>query len=62
MSKTQRKREEDPALSKNHGNNIKYRRRLVEDMEAEQELKNQLDEHEADLDHTERRSSNFWLC
>jgi len=37
MSKTQRKREEDPALSKNHGNSIKYRKRLVEDMEAEQE-------------------------
>ena len=37
MSKTQRKRDEEPALSKNHGNNIKYRKRLVEDMEAEQE-------------------------
>ena len=62
MSKTQRKLEEDPALSKNHGNSIKYRKRLVEDMEAEQELKNQIDEHEANLADSERRSSNFWLC
>ena len=54
MSKTTKKREGDPALSKNHGNSIKYRKRLVEDMEAEQELKNQIDEHEANLDHPSR--------
>ncbi len=37
MAKTQRKREEEPSLSKNHGNSIKYRKRLVEDLEAEKE-------------------------
>lgn len=59
MSKTQRKREEEPSLSKNHGNNIKYRKRLVEDLEAEQELKEELNDSETRVDHTERSSSNF---
>ena len=59
MSKTQRKKEEEPALSKNHGNSIKYRKRLVEDLEAEQELKEELHDSETHLDHTERSSSNF---
>ena len=59
MSKTQRKREEEPSLSKNHGNSIKYRKRLVEDLEAEQELKEELNDSETRVDHTERSSSNF---
>ena len=59
MSKTQRKRDEEPALSKNHGNSIKYRKRLVEDLEAEQELKEELNDSETRVDHTERSSSNF---
>jgi hypothetical protein len=59
MSKTQRKKEEEPALSKNHGNSIKYRKRLVEDLEAEQELKEELNDSETRVDHTERSSSNF---
>ena len=59
MSKTQRKREEEPSLSKNHGNNIKYRKRLVEDLEAEQELKEELNDSETRVDHTERTASNF---
>lgn len=56
MSKTQRKRDEEPALSKNHGNSIKYRKRLVEDLEAEQELKEELNDSETRVDHTERRT------
>ena len=59
MAKTQRKREEDPALSKNHGNSIKYRKRLVEDLEAEQELKEELNDSETSVDHPERTASNF---
>jgi len=59
MSKTQRKREEEPSLSKNHGNSIKYRKRLVEDLEAEQELKEELNDSETRVDHTERTTSNF---
>ena len=59
MAKTQRKREEDPALSKNHGNSIKYRKRLVEDLEAEQELKEELSDSETRVDHPERTTSNF---
>jgi len=42
MSKTSRKQEEDMALSKNHGANIKYRKRLVEDQEAQEELEQEL--------------------
>ncbi len=59
MSKTQRKREEEPSLSKNHGNSIKYRKRLVEDLEAEQELKEELNDSETRVDHTERLSGNL---
>ena len=59
MAKTNRKREEEPSLSKNHGNSIKYRKRLVEDLEAEQELKEELNDSETRVDHTERSSSNF---
>jgi hypothetical protein len=59
MAKTQRKREEEPSLSKNHGNSIKYRKRLVEDLEAEQELKEELNDSETRVDHTERTTSNF---
>ena len=59
MAKTNRKREEEPSLSKNHGNSIKYRKRLVEDLEAEQELKEELNDSETRVDHTERTTSNF---
>ncbi len=59
MAKTQRKREEEPSLSKNHGNSIKYRKRLVEDLEAEQELKEELNDSETRVDHTERLSGNL---
>jgi hypothetical protein len=51
MAKTQRKREEEPSLSKNHGNSIKCRKRLVEDLEAEQELKEELNDSETRVDH-----------
>lgn len=44
MSKTQRKREEDLALSKNHGSNIRYRKRLEEEKEASEEQKKALEE------------------
>ena len=59
MSKTSRKREEDPALSKNHGNSIKYRKRLVEDLEAEQELKEELSDSETRVDHPTSRASDI---
>ena len=42
LSKTSRKQEEDMALSKNHGANIKYLKRLVEDHEAKEELEREL--------------------
>jgi len=44
VSKTQRQREEEKALSKNHGANIKYRKRLVEDQEAQEERERALQE------------------
>ena len=59
MAKTQRKREEEPSLSKNHGNSIKYRKRLVEDLEAEQELKEELNDSETRVDHTTSRASDI---
>lgn len=59
MAKTNRKREEEPSLSKNHGNSIKYRKRLVEDLEAEQELKEELNDSETRVDYAERTTSNF---
>jgi len=52
LSKTQRQREEEKALSKNHGANIKYRKRLVEDQEAltEQKTALQVEREEKELE------------
>jgi len=53
MSKTNKKREEELALSKNHGANIKYRKRLVEDQEAQEERERALQELEYPIDETD---------
>jgi hypothetical protein len=44
MSKTNREREEKEALSKNHGRNVRYRRRMIEDQEAKEERERALQE------------------
>jgi len=48
MSKTQRKREEDLALSKNHGSSIRYLKRKVEEEETQEELERAIREFEDD--------------
>ena len=42
MSKTKKQREDEMALSKNHGASVRFRKRLAEDEEAEQELEEEL--------------------
>lgn len=44
MSKTNKQREEEMALSKNHGASVRFRKRLAEDEEAQQELEDALKE------------------
>ena len=45
MSKTQRKRlQQEDALSKNNGHDVRYRKRLMDEQEAYEELKRSLEE------------------
>jgi hypothetical protein len=46
MSKTQRKRQQEDALSKNNGHDVRYRKRLMDEQEAYEELKRSLKELE----------------
>jgi hypothetical protein len=47
MSKTQRKRlQQEDALSKNNGHDVRYRKRLMDEQEAYEELKRSLNELE----------------
>lgn len=39
MSKTDKDRHDDPALSKNHSKSIRYRLRIQQDKEADQEMR-----------------------
>ncbi len=44
LSKTQRKRQQEDALSKNNGHDVRFRKRLLEEQEAYEELKRSLEE------------------
>jgi len=46
MSKTQRKQQQEDALSKNNGHDVRYRKRLMDEQEAYEELKRSLKELE----------------
>lgn len=39
MGKTEKKSHDEPALSKNHNKSVKYRLRIQQEREAEQEIK-----------------------
>jgi len=44
LSKTQRTRQQEDALSKNNGHDVRFRKRLLEEQEAYEELKRSLEE------------------